>query len=113
MLGCFVVTIALVIVTIPRKLPVTVALSLTLGVQEVLGSGGLIHGLRTYRAVNTIAMVYASGANALARGGVRIDTLRLGRNSRTLLSATVTLGSATRLGSNGPVKGPARSTLLL
>lgn len=129
MLGCFVVTIALVMITMPRNLPVDIALDLTLGVHHVLSAGGLIHGVRTYRAVKTVAIVYASGANALARGLVRMRRpgfCKLGsKNMLTnssvdgLIVRNVDTGSATFLRranrNRGPgnMKGPARMTLLL
>lgn len=115
--------------TMPRKLPVDIALDLTLGVHHVLSAGGLIQGVRTYRAVKTVAIVYASGANALARGLVRIRRpgfCNVGGNDSlssssvdTLVTRKVDTGSATFLrrsaGKRGPgnMKGPARITLLL
>lgn len=119
MLGCFVVTIALVMMTIPRNLPVDIALDLTLGVHHVLGAGGLMHGVRTYRAVKTVAIVYASGANALARGLVRMRRTGLSTAGTSLVTRKVDTGSATFLrrakrgGGPSKMNGPARVTLLL
>lgn len=127
--------IAIIIITIPRKLPVTIALTLTCTAAQVLRSGGLIHILTTYRAVKGTADVYSSGAKALARGQVAIigkliksrrcrlksksNVNGLGASILRVLRRTITIGSATfraisRIAKTGAfIKDGARTTLLV
>lgn len=116
----FVADVILVITTIPRKLPAVITISLSVGVVGLSGRGTLIGGVVTSRAVNYVDIVYSSGANALARGGVAIHnfcSFRVRASTDGLagrcLARGVYLGAATSLNSNNRfVNGPARYTVL-
>lgn len=109
-LSAFVITISLTITTVPRKLTAIIAVILSVNMAGVDGHGTIIHGLATIRALNYARIVYSSGANALARGGVAMA--RAGNSSRGLATRTVTLYSSTTFRGNGMANRPARTTLI-
>ncbi len=107
----FVITISLTITTVPRNLTTIIAVMLSVNIAGVSGGGTVVEGLATIRALNYTRVVYSSGANALARGGVAI--MSRCNSGRPLVTGTVTLYYSTRVSTSNVIANrPARTTLM-